>query len=191
MAKKKATKASATKRSVPAKKVAGSKPAKKVAGKKGKSYWLVKSEPHVYSIDDLASDTDQTTHWDGVRNYQARNTMRDEMKKGDLVLFYHSNAEPPGIAGIAKVVREGYPDHTAFDPKDKHYDPKSKKSEPTWYMVDVQLVEKFKSELALPDLKQIPELEGMVLLQRGSRLSVQPVQEEHFKLIRKLGKAAK
>ena len=147
----------------------------------------MKSEPHVFSIDDLAKSEGQTTFWDGVRNYQARNTMRDEMKKGDLVLFYHSNAKPPGIAGIAKVAREGYPDHTAFDPQDKHFDPKSKKSEPTWYMVDIKLVKKFKEELTLPDLKSNEKLDGMVLLQKGSRLSVQPVSEQHFRLIEKLG----
>ena len=161
--------------------------AKKAAQKSGKRYWLMKSEPHVFSIDDLAKSEGQTTFWDGVRNYQARNTMRDEMKKGDLVLFYHSNAKPPGIAGIAKVAREGYPDHTAFDPQDKHFDPKSKKSEPTWYMVDIKLVKKFKEELTLPDLKSNEKLDGMVLLQKGSRLSVQPVSEQHFRLIEKLG----
>lgn len=114
--------------------------------------------------------------------------MRDDMKVGDQVLFYHSNAQPPGIAGVAKVVVEGYPDHTAFDAKDKHYDPKSKKSEPTWYMVDVQLVEKFEEELSLPMLKQVPELRDMVLLQRGSRLSVQPVSASEFKTIVDLGR---
>ncbi len=159
--------------------------------KAAKRYWLVKSEPDVFSIDDLAKSTDQTTFWDGVRNYQARNTMRDDMKLGDLVLYYHSNAKPPGIAGIAKIVREGYPDHTAFDPKDKHYDPKSKKSDPTWIMVDVQLVEKFVEEISLPELKACKELEGMVLLQKGSRLSVQPVLPEHFKTVQKLAKKKK
>lgn len=161
---------------------------KSVTKGSGKNYWLMKSEPHVFSIDDLAKSEQQTTFWDGVRNYQARNTMRDDMKVGDLVLYYHSNAKPPGIAGIAKVVREGYPDHTAFDPKDKHYDPKSKKSEPTWFMVDIQLVRKFETELTLPELKANKKLDGMVLLQKGSRLSVQPVSKEHFKLIEKLGK---
>ena len=117
--------------------------------------------------------------------------MRDQMRKGDWVLFYHSNADPPGIAGICKVAREGYPDHTAFDPNDKHYDPKSKKAEPTWYMVDVQLVEKFESEIPLSELKALPQLEGMVLLQKGSRLSVQPVTPEHFDFIRKLGRKSR
>lgn len=112
--------------------------------------------------------------------------MRDDMKKSDLVLFYHSNAKPPGIAGVVKVVREGYPDHTAFDENDPHYDPKSKKSEPTWYMVDVKLAKKFKSEISLPELKATPELEGMVLLQKGSRLSVQPVRESEFRTVLEL-----
>ncbi len=147
-------------------------------------YWLVKSEPDVFSIDDLASAKKKTTHWDGVRNYQARNTLRDEMKLGDLVLFYHSNANPPGIAGIAKVVREGYPDHTAFDEDDPHYDPKSKRADPTWYMVDIQLVEKFAREISLPELREMPGLANMALLQRGSRLSVQAVSPQEFEAIR-------
>ncbi|MCA9192718.1 MAG: EVE domain-containing protein [Planctomycetales bacterium] len=146
-------------------------------------FWLIKSEPDVFSIDDLAAAAQKTTHWDGVRNYQARNTLRDQMKNGDLTLFYHSNALPAGVAGIAKVVREGYPDHTAFDKTDPHYDPKSKPDTPTWYMVDVKLVEKFKRLIPLEELKRLPELEGMVLLQRGSRLSVQPVEQKHFKII--------
>ncbi len=153
-----------------------------------KRYWLIKSEPDVFSIDDLESAEDQTTFWDGVRNYQARNTMRDDMKVGDQVLFYHSNAKPPGVAGVCEVVKEGYPDHTAFDPKDKHYDPKSKKSDPTWMMVDVRLVEKFDRLVGLPELKATAELDGMVLLQRGSRLSVQPVTAQHFKKICQLAK---
>lgn len=156
--------------------------------RRGKAYWLVKSEAHEFSIDDLANSPDQTTCWDGVRNYQARNMLRDEMHMGDLVLFYHSNADPPGIAGIVKVVNEGYPDHTAFDPNDKHFDPKSNQSDPRWFMVDVQFVEKFRRELSLTELKQMPELDGMVLLQKGSRLSIQPVSEEQFKVIKKQSK---
>lgn len=150
------------------------------------NYWLMKSEPNVFSIDDLAASPKKTTHWDGVRNYQARNFMRDDMKKGDLVLFYHSNAKPPGIAGVAKVVKESYPDFTAFDPDDKHYDPKSKQDEPRWFMVDIKLVKKFKELLALPDLKQVEALDGMVLLQKGSRLSVQPVTEQQYETILEL-----
>ncbi len=146
-------------------------------------YWLVKSEPDCFSIDDLAAAKGQTTYWDGVRNYQARNMLRDLMKVGDQVLFYHSNAKPPGVAGVVEVVREGYPDTTAFDPKHEHYDPKSRQEDPTWYMVDLRLVEKFPSELSLPELRGISQLSGMPLLQRGSRLSVQPVSQEEFELI--------
>ena len=153
------------------------------------NYWLMKSEPDVFSIDDLAASPKKTTHWDGVRNYQARNSMRDDMKKGDLVLFYHSNAKPPGIVGIATVAKESYPDFTAFDPDDKHFDPKSKQESPTWYMVDVKLVKKFKHPLSLPDLKEVKALEGMVLLQKGSRLSVQPVTEKQYSTILKLAEA--
>ncbi len=152
-------------------------------------YWLVKSEPDVFSIDDLAKAKNQTTHWDGVRNYQARNTLRDSMKLGDRVLFYHSNATPPAIVGIARVVKEGYPDHTAFDPKDDHYDPKSKKDAPTWYMVDLQFEQKFAQPLTLPMLKAEPRLEGMVLVQRGSRLSVQPVRPREFEIILELAES--
>ncbi len=151
-------------------------------------YWLVKSEPDVFSIDDLIASDDQTTCWDGVRNYQARNTMRDEMKVGDQVLFYHSNAKPPGVAGVCEIVREGYPDHTAFDPKDKHFDPKSKKSSPTWMMVDVKFVEKFERVIGLPELREVKALEKMTLLQKGSRLSVQPVSASEFKTVLKLGR---
>ena len=149
-------------------------------------YWLMKSEPDCFSIDDLAKAPKKTTHWDGVRNYQARNFMRDDMKKGDLVLFYHSNAKPPGIAGVAKVVKESYPDFTAFDPKDKHFDPKSKQEDPRWFMVDIKLVKKFKDLLALPDLKTVKALDGMVLLQKGSRLSVQPVTKKQYDTVLKL-----
>lgn len=150
------------------------------------NYWLVKSEPDVFSISDLESAPGKTTCWDGVRNYQARNTLRDQMKKGDKVFFYHSNAEPSAIAGIAEVVKEGYPDHTAFDPKDDHYDPKSKKDSPTWFMVDVKHVKTFKKALSLDDLRQVKGLENMVLLQKGSRLSVQPVTEKEWNLVLKL-----
>ena len=153
-----------------------------------KRYWLVKSEPNCFSIDDLAAAENQTTFWDGVRNYQARNTLRDEMQLGDLVLFYHSNAEPPAVTGVAEVVREGYPDHTAFDPRSDHFDPKSKPDQPTWFMVDLKLVEKFPREISLGELRQHPQLAGMVLLQRGSRLSVQPVSPNEFKSIQKIAK---
>lgn len=146
--------------------------------------WLLKSEPDVYSIDDLKRD--KRTHWEGVRNYQARNYLRDQLKAGDRVLFYHSNAEPPGIAGVAKVVREGYPDPSQFDKKSDYYDPKSKQETPAWYMVDVGFVEKFARPITLPELKKTKGLEKMVLLQKGSRLSVQPVSEVEYAIIAKL-----
>lgn len=154
---------------------------------RAKQYWLMKSEPYVYSIDDLANDQNQTTCWDGVRNYQARNLMRDEMKTGDLVLYYHSNAKPPGVAGVAKIVQESYPDHTQFDKKSKYFDPKASLEDPRWFMVDIQLVEKFNCFLPLDELKDVKALDGMVLLQKGSRLSVQPVTKKQFDTIKKLG----
>jgi len=141
----------------------------------------MKSEPDVYSIDDLRRDG--KTMWDGVRNYQARNFMRDKMQGGDLVFYYHSNAEPSGIAGIAKVAGKSYPDPTAFDKKDVHFDPKSKKENPTWYLVDIAFVNKFKRFLALEEIKKMNGLEGMLLTQKGSRLSVQPVSEKHWETI--------
>ena len=154
---------------------------------RAKQYWLMKSEPYVYSIDNLAEDENQTTCCDGVRNYQARNLMRDEMKKGDLVLYYHSNAKPPGVAGVAKVVQESYPDHTQFDKKSKYFDPKATRETPRWFMVDIKLVKKFKTFLPLDELKTVKALEGMVLLQKGSRLSVQPVTKKQYETILKLG----
>lgn len=150
------------------------------------NYWLVKTEPESYSIDDLAQEKKQTTFWNGVRNYQARNMLRDEMKKGDRVLFYHSNAEPPAIVGIAKVVKEGYPDHTAFDPQSNYYDEKSTAENPRWYMVDIQLEKKLTRPLSLESLREIPALKNMELLRKGSRLSVQPVRKAEFEAILKL-----
>ena len=146
-------------------------------------HWLLKSEPESYSIDDLARD--KTTFWSGVRNYQARNFLRDSIKKGDKVFFYHSNTEPPGIVGIAEVVREGYPDPTQFDKQDVHYDPASKKENPTWYVVDVRFVRKFDTLISLDMLKKIPGLEKMLVLQRGQRLSVQPVTEKEWEMVLK------
>jgi predicted RNA-binding protein with PUA-like domain len=151
-------------------------------------YWLLKSEPSVFSIDDLKAAAKKTTFWDGVRNYQARNTLRDEMKIGDLAFFYHSNAEPPAIVGVVKVVREGYPDHTAFDESNDHYDPKSKKDAPTWFMVDVQHLETFKKPISLEELRTVKGLDDMVLLQKGSRLSVQPVTKKQFDIIMALAR---
>ena len=149
-------------------------------------YWLMKSEPNCFSIDDLASEKNKTTHWDGVRNYQARNFMRDDMKKGDKVLFYHSNAKPPGVAGVAKIVKESYPDFTSFDPKDKHFDPKSRQETPRWFMVDIKLEKKLKRLVSLTELRTVKSLDGMVLLQKGSRLSVQPVTKKQFETVCKL-----
>lgn len=139
------------------------------------AYWLFKSEPNVFSFQDLQSSADQTTGWDGVRNYQARNYLRDEVKVGDGVLFYHSNADPPGIAGIAEVVEAGHPDPTAFDPKSDHHDPKSDPEAPTWFQVSIRAVRAIDPPLGLPTLREIPELAGMELLRKGSRLSIQPV----------------
>jgi len=147
------------------------------------AYWLVKSEPDEFSIDDLYRAPKRTEHWDGVRNYQARNFMRDGMKKGDEVFFYHSNCETPGIVGIARVAREAYPDHTAFDPDDPHYDPKSDPDDPRWLMVDVKYVRKLKRTIALSELKENPRLEGMALVRKGNRLSVMPVSEREWQAI--------
>ena len=154
------------------------------------NYWLMKSEPDVFSIDDLKAAPKKTTCWDGVRNYQARNMMRDDMRKGDRVFYYHSNCEVPGIVGIARVVREGYPDHTAFDPHDKHYDPKSDPDNPRWIMVDITYVRKFRKTIALATLREHAEkeLDGFALLRRGNRLSVMPVAPEHWIFIEGLTK---
>ncbi len=149
-------------------------------------YWLMKSEPDEYSIDDLQAE--KVAYWDGVRNYQARNFMRDRMQEGDEVLFYHSNTKPPGVAGIARVCRTGYPDFTAWDRSDKHYDPKSDPDNPTWYMVDVEFVEKFPHFVSLAQLKAQPSLAEMKVVQRGVRLSVQPVEPEHFERVKQLGR---
>lgn len=144
------------------------------ASHQDRRYWLLKSEPETFSFDDLWNKPGHTTHWDGVRNYQARNFMRDEMRKGDLAFFYHSGSEP-GIVGIVEIVREGYPDHTAVDPKDPHYDPATKNGESAWSMVDVRAIERFKRPIPLGELRKRPDLQGMPLLQKGNRLSVQKV----------------
>ncbi len=149
-------------------------------------YWFIKSEPGVFSIDDLAKAKNQTTHWDGVRNYQARNFIRDEMKLGDKVLFYHSNAEPNAVAGICEVVKEAYPDSSAFDPKDIHYDPKSKKDSPAWFMIDVKFVKKFSKLVPLSEIKANKKLQKMRLIQPGNRLSVMPVTKEEFEEIERM-----
>ena len=146
------------------------------------NYWLMKSEPDVFSIEDLSQRPKKTEPWDGVRNYQARNFMK-EMKKGDLILFYHSNAKPIGIAGIAEVSKSAYPDHTSWDKKSKYYDPKSTKENPRWFMVDVKFKQKFDHIITLDELKEQKPLKEMRLLAKGNRLSVMPVQEKEFKHI--------
>ncbi len=150
-------------------------------------YWLMKSEPTMFSFENLKKSPHQTTFWDGVRNYQARNFLRDQVKKGDGVLFYHSNVEPMAIMGTAKVVQEGYPDHTQFDPKSNHYDSDSSPANPRWYMVDICMDEEFKSPVSLNVLKKTKGLEGMELLRKGTRLSIQPVTEKEWNIILKLG----
>lgn len=149
-------------------------------------YWLVKSEPDCFSIQDLAAAKGKTTYWDGVRNYQARNFMRDDMRPGDRVLYYHSSAEPPAVVGTATVVKPGYPDFTAEDKAADHYDPKHTAKNPIWYMVDIRLDEVFPRILPLEELREVAELKDMELLKRGSRLSVQPVREAEFEAIVKL-----
>jgi predicted RNA-binding protein with PUA-like domain len=153
------------------------------------NYWLMKSEPDAFSIDDLKNAPAKRTHWDGVRNYQARNFMRDDMRKGDLIFYYHSNCATPGIVGIAEVAAEAYTDHTAFDPNDHHFDPKSDPENPRWMMVDIRYKRKTKRVISLTELKQYDrELEGFVLIRRGNRLSVMPVSEAHWDFITKLEK---
>ncbi len=146
------------------------------------NYWLLKTEPESFSIDDLAAAKNRTTYWDGVRNYQARNFMRT-MQVGDRALFYHSNAEPPAVVGTATICREAYPDFTQFDPANKHFDPKASVENPIWDMVDIRWEGTFATPISLERLRQAPELEGMELLRRGSRLSVQPVSQEHFETV--------
>lgn len=154
--------------------------------KSPRNYWLLKSEPDCYSIDDFARDG--VTHWSGVRNYQARNFMRDEMKPGDGVLFYHSSAEPPGVAGIGEIASAGYGDHTALDPKDDHFDPKATVDNPIWTMVDVKFVRKFDRVISTTELKATPGLEDMLVLKRGQRLSVMPVTPQEWKIVTALRK---
>ncbi len=146
-------------------------------------HWLLKTEPESFSIADLANSPGQTTFWDGVRNYQARNFLRDQMQVGDRVLFYHSNAEPPAVVGVAEVASEAYPDHTAWDPNHHHYDPASTKENPVWQMVDVRFVEAFDEPLGLDLLRLVAGLEAMELLRKGSRLSVQPVSADEFRIV--------
>jgi predicted RNA-binding protein with PUA-like domain len=152
-----------------------------------KKYWLVKSEPEVFSIDDLEKSKNKTTHWDGVRNYQARNFMRDQMKKGDGVLFYHSSTDPMSVVGYCEVVKQGYPDHTQFDSENPHFDPKANPANPPWIMVDIKLEKKFKKSVTLQEIKANPKLKKMRLVQKGNRLSVMPVEKNEWDEILKMG----
>ncbi len=156
-------------------------------GSMPRRYWLLKSEPESFAIADLAAAPRQTTSWDGVRNYQARNFLRDDMKVGDGVLFYHSNADPSAVVGTAKVVREGHLDVTQFVAKHHHYDPDASPARPRWYVVDIKYESTFKKPLSLDSLRVVPGLADMVLLKKGSRLSVQPVTAEEWKIVVKLG----
>ena len=146
-------------------------------------YWLLKSEPDVFSLEDLKNCPNQTEPWDGIRNYQARNLMRDEMQVGDQAFFYHSRQAEPAIVGTVKVVREAYPDHTSWDPSSKYFDEKSSPENPRWLMVDVQFESEFSRPVTLKELRSVPELKEMFLLRKGMRLSVQPVTEEEFQMI--------
>ncbi|MBT4067052.1 MAG: EVE domain-containing protein [Euryarchaeota archaeon] len=147
-------------------------------------YWLMKSEPDVYPFSQLVADG--STHWDGVRNYQARNMMRDDLKLGDMVLFYHSNTKPPHVAGIARVSREGYPDHTSWDPESKYFDAKSSPDNPRWVMVEIEAIREM-NPVSLVDVKANPVLDDMPLVQRGQRLSVQPVSKGQYEEICRMG----
>jgi predicted RNA-binding protein with PUA-like domain len=151
------------------------------------NYWLMKSEPSTFGIDDLKRAKNQTTGWDGVRNFQARNFLR-QMQQGDLAFFYHSSCEPPGIAGIVKISREAYPDRSAFDPKDDHYDADSDRKNPRWYAVDVQLEKKFAELITLGTLRSHASgpLKDMILLKSGNRLSITPVTKQQWTFINKL-----
>ncbi len=151
-----------------------------------KQYWLFKSEPTCYSIDDLRRDN--VEHWDGIRNYQVRNMLRDDIHIGDDVIFYHSSCKVPGAVGTAKVVSEGYPDHTAFDPDSEHPDPKSDPKNPRWFMVDVQYKSHFKNIVSLSMMRDMHELEGMQLLKKGNRLSILPLTKDEYEAICAMGR---
>ncbi len=147
-------------------------------------YWLMKNEPNAFSIDDLAAV--KVEPWDGIRNYQARNFIRDDMSIGDQAFFYHSSCKVPGIVGVMQIASVAYPDHTAFDPNEHYYDPKSKSDNPTWVMVDVEFIRKLDSPVTLQELRQYPQLSGMRLLQRGNRLSITPLDKTHWDFIHSL-----
>lgn len=149
-------------------------------------YWLMKSEPETFSIDHLKNAPNKTHCWDGVRNYQARNYMRDAMQIGDKVFFYHSNCKVPGIVGIAEIVSHSYPDYTAFDPKSKYYDLKSTTDKPRWFMRDLKLIRKFKNIISISELRSNPDLDNMVILRQGNRLSITPVTSYEWHCIVKM-----
>lgn len=153
------------------------------------NYWLMKSELDVYPYTQLVADG--STHWDGVRNYQARNMMRDAMKVGDLVLFYHSNCKPPHVAGVARVCKEGYPDHTSWDASSNYHDPKSTADSPRWFMVDIEPVIQLPDSVSLQSVRDNPACENMLLIRRGQRLSIQPVDEDDFDTILTMGGASR
>jgi predicted RNA-binding protein with PUA-like domain len=150
-------------------------------------YWLVKSEPSTFSWEDLWKSRARRTHWDGIRNYQVRNFIRDEMKKGDLLLYYHSGAKPPGVVGVAELVRESYPDFTQFDPDDPHYDAKSDPDDPRWLMFDLKARKAFSEFVSLPALKENARLKKMLVVQRGQRLSIQPVTPGEWRVVLAMG----
>lgn len=155
------------------------------------NHWLMKSEPSTFSIDDLAAAPKRTTCWDGVRNYQVRNMLRDQFAVGDLAFMYHSSCPEPGIVGVMKVVKTGYPDSTAFDPKHDHYDAASTPQQPRWYMVDVRLEQRFSRVITLDELRHhaTKKLRGLLILQRGNRLSITPVSDDHWRFIMSLASA--
>jgi predicted RNA-binding protein with PUA-like domain len=154
------------------------------------NYWLMKSEPDVFSFEDLKACIKQTEPWDGIRNYQARNFMRDDMRIGDLILFYHSNTNPPGVAGIAQVASKPYPDPTAFDKKSKYFDPKSDPKNPRWILVDVSFKADIVRQVSLEEMKSMPELVNMRALQRGNRLSIMPTTRSEFQAIKTAGQSS-
>ena len=143
------------------------------------NYWLMKSEPSVFSIDNLIRSPNKTTFWDGVRNYQVRNMIRDEMEKGDLAFFYHSNCKEPGIVGIIKIISKGYPDSSAFKSTHRYFDPKSNPNHPRWFGVDVKFVEKFSRIITLSELRSNAQLKDLLILRKGNRLSITPVSKKH------------
>ena len=152
-----------------------------------RKYWLFKSEPTAYSFSDLLKEPDRTAEWDGVRNYQVRNYMRDEMKVGDGVLFYHSSAKPLAVVGTASIVREAYPDSTAWDPNDRHFDQRSTPDNPVWLMVDIKAEQEFAHPVTLPQIKANHNLQDMLLARRGMRLSIQPVTQQEWEEVVALG----